>query len=53
MTDDTKTQPHVLRPKGEPRFMPPDFTISLGAAGETDRQLLKTDHRPSPANAWF
>lgn len=40
MTGEPKTQPHVLRPKGEPRYMPPDFTISLGAAGGTDRQFL-------------
>ena len=40
MTEDPKTENHVLRPKGEPRFMPPDFTISLRSAGGTDRQLL-------------
>ncbi|MEM7029851.1 MAG: ester cyclase [Chloroflexota bacterium] len=31
---------HVMRPLGEPRPMPPDFTISLGAKGSTDQQLL-------------
>jgi predicted ester cyclase len=31
---------HVLRPKGEPRPMPEDFSISLAAKGGTDRLLL-------------
>jgi len=30
----------VMRPLGEPRPMPADFTISLGAKGDTDQQLL-------------
>ena len=36
----TPAAPHLLRRKGEPRFMPPDFSISLGAKGGTDQQLL-------------
>ena len=49
MTNDKKVQTHVLRPKGEPRFMPSDFTISLAATGGTDRQLLNpaTERRQS------
>ena len=31
---------HFMRPLGEPRHMPTDFTISLGAKGGTDQQLL-------------
>jgi predicted ester cyclase len=31
---------HVTRPLGEPRPMPKDFSISLGAKGGTDQQLL-------------
>ena len=38
-----KTASHLLRRKGEPRFMPPDFSISLGAKGGTDQQLLNPD----------
>lgn len=36
----TKAKTHLLRPKGEPRMNPKDFSISLGAKGGTDRQLL-------------
>jgi predicted ester cyclase len=39
-TPSTKPTPHQLRRKGEPRFMPPDYSISLGAKGGTDQQLL-------------
>jgi predicted ester cyclase len=35
-----KTQVPYLRPKGEPRFMPPDYTISLASKGGTDRWLM-------------
>ena len=40
---------HILRPLGEPRLMPSDFTISLGAKGGTDQQLLNpgTERRHS------
>ncbi len=31
---------HVMRPLGEPRPMPSDFSISLGTKGSTDQQLL-------------
>lgn len=31
---------HLIRRKGEPRTMPRDFKISLGAKGGTDQQLL-------------
>ncbi len=31
---------HNMRPLGEPRAMPPDFTISLGSKGGTEQQLL-------------
>ncbi len=36
----SKPTPHLIRRKGEPRFMPPDFSISLGAKGNADQQLL-------------
>ena len=36
----TASEQHVLRPKAAPRTMPPDFSISLGAKGGTDQQLL-------------
>jgi hypothetical protein len=36
----SEAQAHILRPKGEPRFMPPDYTISLAAKGGTDRWLM-------------
>ncbi|WP_420628503.1 ester cyclase [Candidatus Leptofilum sp.] len=35
-----KEQVHLLRPNGEPRVMPTDYTISLGAKGGTDRLLV-------------
>ena len=35
-----KANAHLVRPKGEPRAMPKDYTISLAAKGGTDRQLL-------------
>ena len=40
---------HNMRPLGEPRLMPTDFSISLGAKGGTDQQLLKpgTERRQS------
>ena len=37
---EAKANAHLLRPKGEPRQMPTDYTISLAAKGGTDRQLL-------------
>ncbi len=36
----SKGKAHLLRPKGDPRYMPKDFSISLGAKGGSDRQLL-------------
>ncbi len=36
----SKAKPHLLRPKGGPNLMPKDFSISLGAKGGSDRQLL-------------
>lgn len=41
--------PHITRPGGEPRHMPTDFSISLGAKGGTDQQLLNpgTERRQS------
>ena len=35
----TKSKAHLIRRKGEPRPMPRDFKISLGAKGGTDQQL--------------
>ncbi len=40
--EEPRNNPHVLRPKGEPRFMPPDFRISLAARGGTDRWLMNS-----------
>ncbi len=37
---EAKAKAHLLRPKGEPRSMPKDFSISLAAKGGTDRLLL-------------
>lgn len=31
---------HLMRPKGEPRTMPPDFSISLATKGGTERLLV-------------
>ena len=36
----SKGKVHLLRPKGDPRYMPKDFSISLGAKGGSDCQLL-------------
>ena len=36
----TISEEHLIRRKGEPRTMPKDFSISLGAKGGTDQQLL-------------
>jgi predicted ester cyclase len=36
----TKANEHLLKPKGEPRPMPKDYSISLAAKGGTDRLLL-------------
>ncbi len=36
----TKSKAHVMRPKGEPRPMPSDYSISLGAKGDADQQLF-------------
>ena len=36
----TAKKVHLLRPNGEPRQMPTDFSISLGAKGGTDRLLV-------------
>ena len=40
---------HTMRPLGEPRPMPTDYNISLGAKGGTDQQLLNpgTERRHS------
>ena len=38
--DEAKANAHLLRPKGEPRLMPKDYSISLASKGGTDRQLL-------------
>ncbi|MEM7539078.1 MAG: ester cyclase [Chloroflexota bacterium] len=40
---------HIMRPLGEPRPMPTDYSISLGAKGGTDQQLLNpgTERRHS------
>jgi len=40
---------HLMRPLGEPRPMPTDYSISLGAKGSTDQQLLNpgTERRQS------
>ena len=38
--DGTKANVHLLKPKGEPRSMPRDYSISLATKGGTDRQLL-------------
>jgi predicted ester cyclase len=48
-TGSSQSKSHLLRRKGEPRFMPPDFSISLGAKGGTDQQLLNpgSDRRQS------
>jgi predicted ester cyclase len=37
---EAKAKAHLLRPKGEPRLMPKDYSISLATKGGTDRQLL-------------
>ncbi len=38
--EQAKANTHLLRPKGEPRPMPKDYSISLASKGGTDRQLL-------------
>ncbi|MEM7133004.1 MAG: ester cyclase [Chloroflexota bacterium] len=49
ITPATAGASHTMRPLGEPRSMPTDFTISLGAKGGTDQQLLNpgTERRHS------
>ena len=35
-----KAKEHIMRPKGEPRPMPSDYSISLGAKGDANQQLF-------------
>jgi predicted ester cyclase len=42
----TESETHFLRRKGESRTMPKDFSISLGAKGGIDQQLLNPGTKP-------